>query len=424
MTRSSSTGPATSSRAQRRGPRRCLRSHDRADAGRAPSHASAALVAARPRRRGGRRARGRSRFRASARARRRAVSRDRDRGEGPRPRGRRADRASARGERRGRRASDPKGRPRARIDARRRPRRWPRPTGCRGSDPAGAAVRAAIARGVERIMLNDPRMRLGEVEPLHQMRVGTRRLRSDLRTFRPLIDREWSDGLREELRWLGGVLGDVRDLDVLIERLHDEAGDSSPIWRALFERARGAARGRARTRSWTALRSARYLELLDRLVEAAEAPALTPAARSRSARGAAAARAPGVEEARARRPRSSTPGARTQDYHRVRVLTKRARYCGRGGRAGPRAASAAAQAPSASRSARPICRTCSATSRTLSSRATAILEVARANPGAGRFNLAAGRLRRAGGAHGRARSRAASHPSGSSLDQQKVLRWM
>src|SRR6185295_14722112 len=49
--------------------------------------------------------------------------------------------------------------------------------------PAAAAVRAAIARGVERIMSNDPRARLGEIEPLHQMRVGARRLRSDLRTF-------------------------------------------------------------------------------------------------------------------------------------------------------------------------------------------------------------------------------------------------
>ena len=36
------------------------------------------------------------------------------------------------------------------------------------------------------MILNDARTRLGEVEPLHQMRVGTRRLRSDLRTFRDL----------------------------------------------------------------------------------------------------------------------------------------------------------------------------------------------------------------------------------------------
>ena len=63
------------------------------------------------------------------------------------------------------------------------------PARIRPRDPAAVAVRAAIARGVQRIMLNDARTRLGEVEPLHQMRVGTRRLRSDLRTFRDLARR-------------------------------------------------------------------------------------------------------------------------------------------------------------------------------------------------------------------------------------------
>ena len=66
------------------------------------------------------------------------------------------------------------------------------PRRMRPRDPASVAVRAAIARGVQRIMLNDARTRLGEVEPLHQMRVGTRRLRSDLRRFRDLLDPEWA----------------------------------------------------------------------------------------------------------------------------------------------------------------------------------------------------------------------------------------
>src|SRR3954447_24991097 len=145
------------------------------------------------------------------------------------------------------------------------------------SDPAANTVRAPIARGLQRIMLNDPRVRLGEVEPLHQMRVGARRLRSDLRTFRPLIDRHWADGLREELRWLGQVLGEVRDLDVLIERLHESAEGLEeglgPLFEALEQRRR-----EARNSLLGALRTARYVELLDRLVEAVESPELTPAA--------------------------------------------------------------------------------------------------------------------------------------------------
>jgi inorganic triphosphatase YgiF len=81
----------------------------------------------------------------------------------------------------------------------------PAPEPTRARDSAAAAVRAAIANGVRRVIPNDPRTRLGEME-LHQMRVGTRRLRSDLRTFRPLLDREWAESLRRssagwEGRW-------------------------------------------------------------------------------------------------------------------------------------------------------------------------------------------------------------------------------
>ena len=114
----------------------------------------------------------------------------------------------------------------------------------RATRPA-VAVRAAIARGVQRIMLNDARTRLGEVEPLHQMRVGTRRLRSDLRTFRDLLDPEWARTMRDELKWLGAALGDVRDLDVMLERLRaDGAGPRAPPRRPV-RGARGAARGGA-----------------------------------------------------------------------------------------------------------------------------------------------------------------------------------
>jgi inorganic triphosphatase YgiF len=198
------------------------------------------------------------------------------------------------------------------------------PDRLRPSDPASAAVRAAIARGVERIMSNDPRTRLGEVEPLHQMRVGARRLRSDLRTFRPLLDRRWADALREELRWLGGVLGDVRDLDVMLERLHRDADDLEedlgPLFDTLEQR-----RARARGVLLRALRTARYLELLDRLVEAAESPELMPAADVpiKDALPRLVGRSWKKLERKASALDSESPD---QDYHRVRVLAKRARY--------------------------------------------------------------------------------------------------
>ncbi|MCZ0960176.1 CYTH and CHAD domain-containing protein [Paracoccus benzoatiresistens] len=62
-------------------------------------------------------------------------------------------------------------------------------------------------------------------EPLHQARVALRRLRSAFTIFRPILGTSGA-GLREELRWLAGTLGEARDLDVLLPRapagpLHD-----------------------------------------------------------------------------------------------------------------------------------------------------------------------------------------------------------
>ena len=76
-------------------------------------------------------------------------------------------------------------------------------------------VKWALARHVRWLIAHDPGTRLGkEPESLHQMRVATRQLRAVLRSARPLLVPEWADSLRDELRWLGRVLGPARDLDV------------------------------------------------------------------------------------------------------------------------------------------------------------------------------------------------------------------
>ena len=81
-------------------------------------------------------------------------------------------------------------------------------------------VRAAIARSTARLLAHDPGVRLGDdPEDVHQARVATRRMRSDLRTFRRVLDEDWDESMRDELKWLGGLLGAVRDTDVLLDRL-------------------------------------------------------------------------------------------------------------------------------------------------------------------------------------------------------------
>ena len=85
---------------------------------------------------------------------------------------------------------------------------------------AADVLTAGLMRAAVRLIENDPGVRIGEDdEAVHQARVATRRMRSDLRTFAPLLDEGWSTPLRDELRWLGDALGEVREADVLMLRL-------------------------------------------------------------------------------------------------------------------------------------------------------------------------------------------------------------
>jgi CHAD domain-containing protein len=58
-----------------------------------------------------------------------------------------------------------------------------------------------------------------DMESLHQFRVGVRRLRSDLRSLRPIIDHEWVDTVRKRLKWFDQFTTPIRDGDVMLERL-------------------------------------------------------------------------------------------------------------------------------------------------------------------------------------------------------------
>lgn len=139
--------------------------------------------------------------------------------------------------------------------------------------PPLEALGCAMGEQARRLLLHDPGVRLGsDPEDLHQARVATRRLRAFFRAGRRMLDRSWSEPLRGELRWLGQALGPARDLDVLIERLVEDAdalgadADAvSGLLRTLEEE-----RTRARAVVVEALSSDRYLTLLDRLEHVAE----------------------------------------------------------------------------------------------------------------------------------------------------------
>jgi CHAD domain-containing protein len=206
---------------------------------------------------------------------------------------------------------------------------------------AGEVVTAAIRRDVARLLDHDPLVRLrapvgDDDTAVHQMRVGCRRLRSDLRTFRPLVDRDWARQLRGEVGWLAGLLGAARDAEVLRARLRRTASADplSPLDDAAVARidADLAARHEdALTELDAALCGDRYVKLVDALVDAARAPRLTSTAqaRARDVLPRLVSR-PWQDFAYGRRGLDGAAdldaGAPDERWHAVRIACKRVRY--------------------------------------------------------------------------------------------------
>jgi CHAD domain-containing protein len=191
-------------------------------------------------------------------------------------------------------------------------------------------VRACIAGSAIRMLRHDAGVRLGEdPEAVHQARVATRRLRSDLRSFRSLLDPAWTADLRSELGWLGGELGTVRDLDVLGERLRaelrslaDEDAEAAP---KLLDRVR-IERDAARAELNSAMREPRYLSLLDRVVAAAAEPAVLGDVANLPAAEVMGHLMEGPWNHVQHTCRDLDAGSPDEDLHEARIRAKRVRY--------------------------------------------------------------------------------------------------
>jgi CHAD domain-containing protein len=190
---------------------------------------------------------------------------------------------------------------------------------------------------------NEAGVRGGDPDAVHDMRVATRRLRSHLRTFRKLFDRSRTEPLRDELQWLGGVVGAVRDGDVMAERL-DEAVAAAPAELVVGPvagriRDRLSARtAKARQELIAALDSPRYAQLLDALDELTTAAPPKPPKAGKLRR--LARRAIRRADRRLDAAVDTDGDERNERLHDARKAYKRARYAAEavGGKPGGRLA--------------------------------------------------------------------------------------
>jgi inorganic triphosphatase YgiF len=135
--------------------------------------------------------------------------------------------------------------------------------------PADEALRA-VAQGCLRHIGANATGLVTSADPewVHQMRIGTRRLRSCLALLESIYGKSRVAPLVKEVRWLAAILGEARDWDVLAEEtLSPLAGAlaQDPVARkdlARLRRSIGGHRSAARKAARDAVRSARFQRMM------------------------------------------------------------------------------------------------------------------------------------------------------------------
>ncbi|MFI5692129.1 CHAD domain-containing protein [Kribbella sp. NPDC051586] len=209
------------------------------------------------------------------------------------------------------------------------PDEWTMPKKPRTSD----LFRAYAAAQVQAIHERDPEVRRDVPDSIHKFRVATRRLRSALATYRPVIDREAGDEIRAELKWLAGELGVARDAEVQREHFAAEVAEQ-PV-----ELVMGRVAGRiddhlrrvykdGRAGALAALESPRYFRLLDTLDELIAKPPITDDDRKASKQISDLLHhdRKRMRKAVKRSEAAETVAEQDHELHEVRKAAKRLRY--------------------------------------------------------------------------------------------------
>lgn len=214
------------------------------------------------------------------------------------------------------------------------------PRSASAADPPAAHVRARLDEQVRALLENESVAREGkDPEGVHQMRVAVRRMRAAVKVAEASGAASGAESgaadlapVQAELRWLGGILGRIRDLDVLLGHLRGQAADFEPEEQEAVERLlRGLVdeRRRARRRMLDTFRGQRYATLLHTLASIATAELSLDGQPVRRARK----QAPALLEVVARPHRKLSKAAHAigddppdEELHALRIRGKRLRY--------------------------------------------------------------------------------------------------
>ena len=134
-----------------------------------------------------------------------------------------------------------------------------------GDTPAGA-IADYLGAQIDEIFAGDLGLRRG-TDPIHDTRVGIRRLRSTLRVFGKLLEPDAITGVEDELKWFAALLGEVRDRQVQRRRFRDALSDlpTELVVGPVANRINNDLQSdqlRARRQVAEAMESPRYLDLL------------------------------------------------------------------------------------------------------------------------------------------------------------------
>ncbi|MGO4597433.1 CHAD domain-containing protein [Terrabacter sp. 2RAF25] len=198
---------------------------------------------------------------------------------------------------------------------------------------AASLVRQRLAEQREALTLAEEALHAGEAEGLHDVRVAIRRIRSAFATFHPVLERTVTEPLRDELRWVAGLLGQARDVEVVIEHTELLLAAAEPVG---LDDAVSGLRARLRLDLAAAgdvvdetLASTRYAAVLALLDAAVDDPPFT----ARADKGAKKLARTRVEhdlervvERIGRVRATSDPAEQAARLHDVRKAAKRLRY--------------------------------------------------------------------------------------------------